>query len=405
MNSRIASDVPAAFGSDKPHALHLLTESTSSPEQAHSHREVERLRVLHVINGEHYSGAERVQDLLAARLSSRGVDVEFACVKPDRFPELRVYQEAVLHRTAMAHKFDMSVIRRLTDLIRTRDYDLVHAHTPRSAMVAAGAARACGLPFVFHVHSPTSRDSTRRWTNWINQRIESWALRRAAAVVTVSDSLRQHMESLGVPAHRLCVVANGVPKRAANSRELFSGTSVVLGSVALFRPRKGTEVLLHSIAKLRQAGLDVRLRAVGGFETQEYERSLRDLAKSLGVTEAVEWVGFVRDVGAELEKLDLFVLPSLFGEGMPMVVLEAMAAGIPVIATRVEGVPQVIEHGRHGWLVEPGSSDSLADALETLMTSPELARTLADRGRQRQQESFSDDSMAEGVASLYRRLI
>ena len=88
-----------------------------------------------------------------------------------------------------------------------------------------------------------------------------------------------------------------------------------------------------------------------------------------------------------------------------MVVLEAMAAGIPVIATRVEGVPQVIEHGRHGWLVEPGSSDSLADALETLMTSPELARTLADRGRQRQQESFSDDSMAEGVASLYRRLV
>lgn len=369
-----------------------------------SHDATERLRVMHVINGEHYSGAERVQDLLALRSGEFGVDVEFACVKGDKFPSMRRSRETPLHSLRMSHKFDLRAVHELSTLARERQIDLLHAHTPRSAMIASGAAQLTGLPLVFHVHSPTSRDSTRRLTNWCNHLIERWSIRRAVAVLCVSDTLRDHTISAGIPAERVVTVANGVPCRDATKREPLSDGVPTIGTIALFRPRKGTEVLLDAIAELRRRGREVRLRAVGGFETEAYGRSLLERTASLGIEGLVEWTGFTREVDAELERLDLFALPSLFGEGMPMVVLEAMAAGLPTIASEVEGVPQVIEHGRHGLLVPPGEVAPLADAIERMLDDPESARSLGRAGRQRQQEAFSDRSMARGVADAYRRL-
>ena len=111
----------------------------------------------------------------------------------------------------------------------------------------------------------------------------------------------------------------------------------VLGMVALFRPRKGPEVLLDAIAEVRERGHDVRLQAVGPFENHDYEVELSDRVRKLNLQEAVHWTGFRHDVSDEMSRFDALVLPSLFGEGMPMVILEAMAHGLPVIATRCEG--------------------------------------------------------------------
>lgn len=361
-------------------------------------------RVMHVINGEHFSGAERVQDHLARELPPLGVAVEFACVKPDRFPAMRT-STVPLHDVGMRHKFDLKAVRNLVQIAREREIDLLHAHTPRSAMIAARAARRLGIPFVFHVHSPTSRDSTRWLTNWCNHAIEWWSIRQADAIVTVSDTLREHTIASGIAADRVSVVANGVPRQAPVARSILAAPTVTLGSIALFRPRKGTEVLLEALLRLRQRGHDVRLRAIGGFETEEYGESLRAKAAELGVTEHVDWTGFTRDVDAALESIDMFVLPSLFGEGMPMVVLEAMAAGLPVVATKVEGVPQVITDGVHGRLAEPASVDSLCEVLESLIVDRAAARDLGGQGRERQRQCFSDRSMAEGVAEVYRRVL
>src|SRR5207237_5725177 len=128
-----------------------------------------------------------------------------------------------------------------------------------------------------------------------------------------------------------------------------------LGAIALFRPRKGIEALLEALAVLRSRNVNVRLRAVGGFESPVYKADVLALAERLDLTEAIDWIGFTRNVNRELAKIHLFVLPSLFGEGLPMVVLEAMAAGLPVVASRVEGVPEAVVHRETGLLVEPGS--------------------------------------------------
>src|SRR5690606_37787401 len=151
----------------------------------------------------------------------------------------------------------------------------------------------------------------------------------------VSHSLADRLKASGCAAERVAVVPNGVPVcEVADSAPLPSGTWT-LGTVALFRPRKGIEVLIDALALLREKNLPVRLRAVGSFETAEYENEIKRRAQQAGVQSLIDWVGFSRDVRAELARMDVMVLPSLFGEGLPMVVLEAMAAGVPVVATEV----------------------------------------------------------------------
>jgi glycosyltransferase involved in cell wall biosynthesis len=149
----------------------------------------------------------------------------------------------------------------------------------------------------------------------------------------------------------------------------------------------------------------VRLRAVGGFETPDYERKLRRLCQKLGLADAVQWAGFTQEVGRELARMDLFVLPSLFGEGLPMVILEAMAAGVPIVATRVEGVPEAIRDGQHGLIAEPGDARSLARAIARVVRGEVDGALLGANARARHAQEFSDRRMATGVAAVYRRVL
>ncbi len=364
-----------------------------------------RVRVLHVVNGEHYSGAERVQDLLAGKLPQFGFDVGLACLKPNKFPKLRRDRTAPLYELPMRGRLDLRAVGRLVRLVGKQDYRLLHAHTPRALLVAALASTMTGVPLVYHVHSPAFRDSTRRFQNRLNALVERTGLCRASAVVAVSESLGRQVRHVRSAGRMVAVVHNGVPCRRPGPPRPVGNRQWTLGTVALFRPRKGMEVLLEAVAELRSRGLPVRLQAVGGFETPQYEGQIKGLTASLGLTDAVRWTGLTRDVEAELARMDLFVLPSLFGEGLPMVVLEAMAAGVPVVATRVEGVPEAIRHGQDGLLAEPGSPRSLADLIAGVVRGDADWSAMRASALKRQARLFSDHSMAAGVAAVYRRVL
>ena len=361
--------------------------------------------VLHVINGEYYSGAERVQDLLAGQLPGQGFDPGLACVKPGLFPQLCRTREAPLYRLPMAGRLDLRPVRELVRLIRREGYQLLHAHTPRTAMLSGLASAITGVPLVYHVHSPASRDSTHRWQNHINALIERISLSRASALIAVSESLAQGARRQGFAAEKVWVVPNGVPCPVARPPRPADQADWTLGTVALFRPRKGIEVLLGALAILRSRGMSVRLRAVGGFESPGYERLVKGHAAQLGLTAAVDWTGFASDVDGHLRQMDLFVLPSLFGEGLPMAVLEAMAAGVPVVASRVDGVPEVIRNGVDGLLVQPGDPLALAETISRIIRREIGWSAMQANALKRQGERFSDRSMAAGVAEVYRRVL
>ena len=213
------------------------------------------------------------------------------------------------------------------------------------------------------------------------------------------------MKELGHDPEKICVVSNGVA--AINdlpAREL-PGKRWTIGTMALFRPRKGTEVLLDALAILKSKNIDVTLRAVGPFETPEYENEILAQVEKLGIGDMIEWTGFQTNVNEQLRKMDVFVLPSLYGEGLPMVVLESMANAIPVVASRVEGIPEAVRDGIDGLIFEPSNANDLAEKLETLIGDNDRWSQMSQSAVERQRNELSDLSMARGVATVYDELL
>jgi len=363
-------------------------------------------RVLHVINGEHFSGAERVQQLLGRGLPEFGFEADFACVKPGKFPELCGLPEQRVLTVPMQGRFDWTVVGKLARVVSERKIDILHAHTPRTALVTSLLARKTGLPWVYHVHSPTARDSTRGTLNRVNQWIERHALRSCQQLITVSRSLRREMLRCGVSRERLAVVPNGVPAIEPIQAHLRQNESTWrLGLIALMRPRKGVEVALQAMKLLKERQLAVTLELIGGFETPAYQQQTLELLRSLGLEDCVHWSGFTNDIPSAIRGLDAMLLPSLFGEGMPMVVLEALAAAVPVVATRVEGTPEVVRDGIEGLLAEPGSATSLAQKLCQLVQDRDEWSRMSAHALARHRTSFSDERMAGRTARIYHRLL
>jgi glycosyltransferase involved in cell wall biosynthesis len=354
--------------------------------------------VLHIINGEHYAGAERVQDLLGQQLPNFGYRPAFACLKPGQFAAMRKGVDAPIYEVAMNSRTDFSPIKRLAGIVRSEGYRIIHTHTARSAIVGAAVSWRTGVPMVHHVHSLTTCDTTHRFRNWMNCRVERLVLRRAKAIIAVSEAVGRYVREQGFGVH---VVPNGVPARKAVPPRDANKHDWTIGMIALFRPRKGLEVLLEALAELRTRGLPVRLRAVGSFETPDYERQIKRLAGQLLLDSAIDWTGFARDIDAEMAHMDLFVLPSLFGEGLPMVVLEAMSAGLPVVASAVSGVPEAIHDGVEGLLVEPSRPTALADAIARFVKGSVSWQAVSSAALLRHAECFSDVRMASEVARVY----
>ena len=195
----------------------------------------------------------------------------------------------------------------------------------------------------------------------------------------------------------------GSERTTGSSRFNFprSTSTMVAAVVATTVVSDATSYIVRSAS----TGVPVRLHAVGPFATPDYERSVRQLTASLGLEPDVTWAGFQSDITSQFARMHLFVLPSLFGEGLPMVLLEAMAAGLPVVSTRVEGIPQLVRNDRDGLLVEPGNVSALANALLLFARGHVNREAMGDSGWQRQREHFSDISMGAGVAKIYREVL
>jgi glycosyltransferase involved in cell wall biosynthesis len=364
------------------------------------------VRVLHLINGEHFSGAERVQQLLGKRLPEQNVDPHFVCLKEGKFSEMCGLDPGKVSVQAMKSRVDFTLVRKIAQQAKEINADLLHAHTPRSALIASFVAKVTGLPWVFHVHSPTARDSTRALINRMNDWMERRTLRSSDHIITVSKSLRREMLKRGYGRQKINCIPNGVAEQIPiDAFHRINDEKWTLGMVALIRPRKGIEVLLEAMARVKQNAPNVKLDVVGAFETKEYEAEVMKLVRKLQLEAIVQFQGFTRDVPKAMRKLDAMVLPSLFGEGMPMVVLEALALGVPVIATKVEGTPEVVRDRIEGLLAEPRDPASLAHAIEKFVSSRSRWTEMSQHAVERHRSKFSDVEMARRTAAVYRKML
>lgn len=363
-----------------------------------------RRRVLHIVNGEHYAGAARVQDLLAQHLPVNGFDVQFATLLSGRFADQRVCQDVPLEHFPMKHRLDLRPARTIAALAKQSHVDLLHSHTTRSAMIAAAASHLSGIPFVHHVHCQMNTEIGRRWKSQLNLWIERTTCERAARTIAVSDSIRQFMHRSGFRTDNCEVVPNGVPEPLEIKAVRNPDQPWTIGMVALLRERKGLETLLRCLPLLK-ASRDVRLKIVGPFETPEYEQQMHKLAEGLGISDRIQWTGFSSDVCGQLLEVDVLVLPSVLAEGMPMVLLEAMASGLPIVGSTVDGITDVIRHEQNGLLAAPGCPDSLAHQLNRILSGRTDWYFLRTNCLHEYQARYSSQVMAQAVADVYRQVL
>jgi glycosyltransferase involved in cell wall biosynthesis len=244
----------------------------------------------------------------------------------------------------------------------------------------------------------------------LQRHVQKWVCSLADHVLVNAVAVRTVLEAQGYDPSRISVIHNGIDlTRFRQFTETEGRTTVTAGAplVAVFarlNRLKGIEYFLQAAATVARRFDTVRFLVVGDSISETYRAELEAFAKTLGLEHRVTFAGFRDDVPDLLSTVTVSVLPSL-SEGLSNVVLEGMAAGVPVVATSVGGTPEMIDHGVTGLLVPPHDAASMADAITALLADPALARTIGRAGQQKVTQQFSLESTVAQTEHLYERLL
>jgi glycosyltransferase involved in cell wall biosynthesis len=299
-------------------------------------------------------------------------------------------------------RFDLLSFRPLLQHLRARRVDVLHAHKFGSNVWGAAFGRAFRVPVVI-AHEQTWSYSGRPHRVALDYLIG----RVVDAFVAVSSADGERMVTVEhVPAEKVIVIPNAqIPRAPADTEDLrnqlgLGADEQLVGTVAVMRPQKALSVLVEAFASLAERHPRAHL-VLGGDGPCAPE--LRELVIRSGLDGRVHFLGMRQDVPEILRSLDIAVMSSDF-EGTPLFALECMAAGTPLIATSVGGLPDLIDDGHTGTLVPPRDPDALCAAIEELISDPERREAVAAAARERAEE-FSIDRIAERFGSLYDSLV
>jgi glycosyltransferase involved in cell wall biosynthesis len=343
-------------------------------------------------------GAERYVVDLALELRRRGRDVELACsadgpLRRD-LDAAGVPVHTVSDRLAK-RRFDSRYARSLRALVRSGDYDVVHAHIYASIAAAAVATAGVDVPLVVTEH--TAAPWRRRPARVASQ----LAYRRAAHVTVVSQEIREQIvEDFGASAGKVTFVQNAVaPHDGSPADDLPDecNDAVLIGRVARLEPEKGMHVFIDAAAELAVGWPRAQFLVIGdGPLRVDLERH----AEERGVAGRVHFLGFRDDARALIAQLDVLAISSLT-DGSPLAIVEAMTSGVPVVATACGGIPGQVRHGTDGLLVTPGDATAFAQALEWLLSNPQRTRSMGTAARLRAEAEFGYAPMVDRIESVY----
>jgi len=287
-------------------------------------------------------------------------------------------------------------------LLRQHRFDILHTHLCHANVLGRVVGRLAGVPVVV---STTHVAEPRRW----HLLLERWTVSLVDRVVAVSEAVRRYMvEQARIPAEKILVIRNGVdPSRFRvrrgefRQREGIPADRLLVTTVGRLHEQKGLGGLLEAARLVVSERPEVRFLVVGeGPQRRELLR-LRD---RFGLEEHVRFLGFRPDVPQILADSDVFVLPSLW-EGLAIALLEAMAAGLPVVVTDVEGVREVVTDGETGLVVPPADDGALVAALGRLLSDPGLRKRLALAGHEQVARHFGWEKVVSDTMALYDTLL
>ncbi len=308
----------------------------------------------------------------------------------------------------LRHPRQLGAARRLGRLLRTQRVDILHSHLFYASLFASPIGRLCRVPVI--IETPHVREHWRH--GWLKGRffVDRLVGRCVDRYIAVSEANARYLaQQKGLPARKIVTIHNGCdvdrfdPRRAApallRSTLGFAPDDPVLVVVARLEPQKGHGILLDALPSIVPRFPSVRVVCVGDGALRP---ALESRVRELGLAGTVRFVGYRSDVTDWLALADFTVLPSLY-EGLPLSAIESLAAGRPVVATSVDGTPEVVVDGHTGLTVPPGDPASLADAIARLLKNPDERQRLGLAGRQWAVERYADTRQIRLTEELYLR--
>lgn len=300
---------------------------------------------------------------------------------------------------------DWRAIRLMSDLCKKLHVGIWHAHDYKTDLLGRLIQRSYPMKLVTTMHGFTGEN----WRTKLYARLSHAALRKYDRVLAVSPPLMRHAAEHGVDPEKLRYAPNGIDldefKRTQSSEQAKAALDLKQGEHAIavvsrFSPEKGVDRAIHLFAKLRQYRSDLRLHLVGDGPQRHV---LKSLADQLGLKPHIQWWGWQKDTRPILEAMDTLVLPS-YTEGLPNVILEAMALGVPVAATDVGAVPDVLGHGASGVLLLDGV-DAWVRQVMPLLSEPLLRARLTGSASARVHERYDFAKRMQRVQAVYDELV
>jgi glycosyltransferase involved in cell wall biosynthesis len=380
----------------------------------------ERLRVLRVFSRLNIGGPSVHVILLSAGLRPLGYETRLVVGResPREGNMLALAAEKNVACEAMAGLGreiaplqDLRALAGLFRLVRAWRPHVVHTHTAKAGLLGRLAARAAGVPTVVHTfHGHVLRGYFSPAKTALFRRLETRLAASADALVAVSESVKQDLVGLGIArAEKIRVVPLGLdlahlaaelPRGALRREARVPEAAPLVGMVGRLVPIKDVPTFLRAARLVRAQRADARFALVGDGEERA---GLEALGRELGLDDAVTFFGWRRDLAAVYGDLDVVVNASR-NEGTPVALIEALAAGRPVVATRVGGTPDLLGAGERGLLVPPGDPEALARAVLETLDQSEAARRRASAGREHVLARHSADRLVRDVDALYREL-
>ncbi len=301
---------------------------------------------------------------------------------------------------------DLGVVRQFANICRNARVSIWHGHDYKSNLLGLLLRPLWSMKLVTTAHGW----GVHGRKTGIYYKIDRMCLRGYDRVICVSEDLYQSCKGFGVASHRRLVINNAIDawqfrptstRQAAKTRFGCDTDRLLVGAVGRLSKEKGFDNLIRAVAKLRQSGLDVELVIAGeGPQRPALEQLISQQREPL----RYRLLGHCPNIAELYEAFDIFALSSL-REGLPNVVLEAMAMEVPVVATRIAGVPGLVDHERDGLLIEPGNVDQLADSIGRLASDRGSRERLAAAGRAKVKEHYSFEARMEKVCRVYDELL
>ncbi|OGX15724.1 MAG: hypothetical protein A2166_03070 [Omnitrophica WOR_2 bacterium RBG_13_41_10] len=306
---------------------------------------------------------------------------------------------------------------KLARIIKKEGISLIHTHTPLSgAIISRMAAKLSNIPLVNHEHGLSSLNSNsliRRCQLFLNTLTVKSVVCR---IIAVSQATRTGLIQRGIPKEIVRLIYNGVLVENGQTTNLrsrneilkelgLSSSLLLIGQVGRIDEKKGQHIFIRAAQRVLEDFPNTAFLIVGeDFRNGVYQEQLKTLAKNLNVIDHVVFTGYHPDIMDIMNVFDLFVLPSLI-EGLPVVILEAMAAKKPVITTSVGGNPEVVIDGETGTLISPEDPDKLAEAILYHLNNPEISKRMGEKGYERVRQFFSLPQMLNKVMDIYKEVL